>query len=227
MTRIPDGRALYDWFGTSAARTPDAIALDTVAQRLTYAELAALVERVAAGLARQETATVGLCTSGTLGGYIGYLAVLRLGRTVVPLNPRSPTARNRSVLERARAGLVLADGPSADSLRAADGEEPWPTPVLLLEELLQGPQATAPAPDRADRPAYILFTSGSTGEPKGVPITDANVAAFLDCAIERYELGPDSRVSQTFSFTFDPSVLDLFATWGPAARWWCRRSVNC
>ncbi|WP_330240540.1 AMP-binding protein [Streptomyces sp. NBC_00525] len=214
MTRVPDGGTLYDWFGASAARTPDAIALDTVAQRLTYAELAALVERVAAGMARQETATVGLCTSGTLGGYIGYLAVLRLGRTVVPLNSRSPALRNRSVLERAGAGLVLADGPAADSLRAADAEEPWPTPVLLLEELLRGPRATAPAPDRAGRPAYILFTSGSTGEPKGVPITDANVAAFLDCAIERYELGPDSRVSQTFSFSFDPSVLDLFATWG-------------
>ncbi|MFJ9559177.1 AMP-binding protein [Streptomyces fuscichromogenes] len=211
---MPDARPLYDWFGATAARTPDAVALDTAERRLTYAELAGLVERVAAGLARYDTATVGLCTGGTLVGYVGYLAVLRLGRTVVPVNPRSPVARNRSVLEQAGAGLVLADGPSAGALRSADGEEPWAVPIRLLEELLQGPPATAPAPDRTDRPAYVLFTSGSTGEPKGVPITDANAAAFLGCAIERYELGPDSRVSQTFSFTFDPSVLDLFATWG-------------
>ncbi|MCX4845657.1 AMP-binding protein [Streptomyces sp. NBC_00893] len=211
---MPGARPLYDWFGETATRTPDAVALDTAERRLSYAELAGLVERTAAGLARHDTAVVGLCTSGTLAGYVGYLAVLRLGRTVVPISPRSPTARNRSVLEQAGAGLVLADRPSAGALCPADGEEPWTAPVQLLEELLQGPTAPAPAPDRTERPAYILFTSGSTGEPKGVPISHANVSAFLGCAIDRYELGPDSRVSQTFGFTFDPSVLDLFATWG-------------
>ncbi|MEU2667293.1 AMP-binding protein [Streptomyces sp. NPDC007164] len=211
---MPGARPLYDWFGETAARTPDAVALDTAERRLGYAELAGLVERTAAGVARHDTAVVGLCTSGTLAGYVGYLAVLRLGRTVVPISPRSPAARNRSVLEQAGAGLVLADRPSAGALCPADGEEPWTAPVQLLEELLRGPTAPAPAPDRTERPAYILFTSGSTGEPKGVPISHANVSAFLGCAIDRYELGPDSRVSQTFGFTFDPSVLDLFATWG-------------
>ena len=58
--------------------------------------------------------------------------------------------------------------------------------------------------------AYLLFTSGSTGQPKGVPITHANVMHFLRVNQQRYQLTPDDRVSQTFDQTFDLSMFDLF-----------------
>jgi amino acid adenylation domain-containing protein len=65
--------------------------------------------------------------------------------------------------------------------------------------------------------AYLLFTSGSTGQPKGVPITHANVRAFLNHNVERYGLTSDDRLSQTFDQTFDLSVFDLFMAWESGA----------
>jgi amino acid adenylation domain-containing protein len=61
--------------------------------------------------------------------------------------------------------------------------------------------------------AYILFTSGSTGTPKGIGITPANVAAYLDHAVEAFAVRPGDRASQMFELTFDLSVHDMFVTW--------------
>src|SRR5262249_53955432 len=112
-------------------------------------------------------------------------------------------------------GLVLADASAAGVLTSDRGgdEPPLDAPVRLVEPLLREPGTRAGRAPLGD-PAYILFTSGSPGPPNGVPITHANVAAFLEFATPHYELAPGSRVSQTFEFTFDPSVLDLFGTWG-------------
>jgi len=65
--------------------------------------------------------------------------------------------------------------------------------------------------------AYLLFTSGSTGEPKGVPVTHGNALYFLDYVRGRYGIGPEDRFSQTFDQTFDLSVFDLFAAWESGA----------
>src|SRR5439155_26175421 len=68
-----------------------------------------------------------------------------------------------------------------------------------------------------DDVAYLLFTSGSTGTPKGVPIRHRNVAGYVAHGVERYAVGPGCRLSQTFDLTFDPSVFDLFVSWGSGA----------
>ena len=65
--------------------------------------------------------------------------------------------------------------------------------------------------------AYLLFTSGSTGVPKGVPVTHDNVLHFLDVMADRYRIGPGDRLSQTFDQTFDLSVFDLFMAWEAGA----------
>ena len=68
-----------------------------------------------------------------------------------------------------------------------------------------------------ERVAYLLFTSGTTGLPKGVPIMHSNVRAFINWAVDRYQIQPGDRFSQTFDQTFDLSVFDLFVAWEAGA----------
>ncbi|MBT2383214.1 amino acid adenylation domain-containing protein [Streptomyces sp. ISL-11] len=212
-----DGRGLYEWFAASARRHPTAVALEVAGDSRTYAEL----ETLAGHLAAQAVAAAdgrpprraGLLAARTLTAYAGYLALQRLGATVVPLNPGFPPARNAAVAAAAGLDLVLAQ-PGADTTGL-------PAPVLTADAAAlpaNGAADVPPAhrPDPADT-CYILFTSGSTGTPKGVPILHRNVAAYLGHVIGRYELGVGARVSQTFDLTFDLSVFDLFATWGSGA----------
>jgi amino acid adenylation domain-containing protein len=83
-----------------------------------------------------------------------------------------------------------------------------------------GTPLARPLPALASSPddvAYVLFTSGSTGRPKGVPIRHRNVSPYLAHNIARFGVGPGCRMSHTFDLTFDPSVFDLFVTWGGGA----------
>ncbi|MFJ1797972.1 amino acid adenylation domain-containing protein [Streptomyces sp. NPDC088180] len=207
---------LYDWFAASAAAYGDTCcALEVDGQELSYRELERLAGHLAAAVVARHggrPARVGLLAARSVLAYAGYLAVARLGATVVPLNPAFPIARSADVARAAGLDLVLADA----ELPGTDG---LPVPVLRCDA--REPAAPAEAPPRASAGpedlAYILFTSGSTGRPKGVPVTHANVAAYLDHVIRRYGTGPGDRVSQTFDLTFDPSVYDMFSAWGSGA----------
>ncbi|WP_077191642.1 AMP-binding protein [Streptomyces lydicus] len=208
---------LYDWFAASAAAHPGRTALETGDSTIDYAELAGLAETLAAHLHQrlsgQPPFRIGLLAARTAVAYAGYLAVQRLGATVVPLGPSFPAARNATIARTARLDAVLADGTGPTDRLGV------PVFTLTDPELrrLTAPPLSGVRPAGPDDLAYLLFTSGSTGAPKGVPVTHRNIRAYLAHVVPRCAAGPGDRFSQTFDLTFDPSVHDMFTAWGSGA----------
>nr|WP_172304433.1 amino acid adenylation domain-containing protein [Pseudenhygromyxa sp. WMMC2535] len=171
-------------------------------------------------------------------GFSGILGALCSGHGYVPMVPGLPAARLRLMITRSEARTLLLDAEGEAGLDEHGGFDEFldsleqPMLVVLLEaevddarrarhprHTLVGRDELPPAAQWS-RPrvvpediAYLLFTSGSTGEPKGVMVAHRNITRFLDVVIERYELGPEDRFSHLFEITFDLSLFDLFAPW--------------
>ncbi|MBL3670663.1 amino acid adenylation domain-containing protein [Streptomyces sp. M2CJ-2] len=211
---MSDLRTAYDWFARTAAAHPGETALEVAGTQLTYGQLLDLAERLAARLAGTVGGAprrVGLLAARSVTAYAGYLAILRAGAAVVPLNPDHPAPRTARIAAAAGLDLVLAESPAGSVDLGVPVQAAGPAELATL--------TAGPAPDAPHRRAgpddlaYIIFTSGSTGAPKGVPIRHRNVCAYLDQVAGRYGIGPGSRLSQSFDLTFDGAFHDLFVTW--------------
>ncbi|MFE5941661.1 amino acid adenylation domain-containing protein [Streptomyces sp. NPDC056480] len=214
---MTDPQHVYGWFARSVERYGDGrVALEVGGQSLTYSRLGALAESYASRILASKGSgprRVGLLAGRTVGAYVGYLAALRAGATVVPLNPEHPTSRTEAIVDAAGLDLVLTDTPGAAVLLGV-------TELLLEHTTAPGPPSSSPSDLPAPGPddiAYIIFTSGSTGSPKGVPVLHRNLCAYLTAMDGRYGIGEDSRMSAAFDLTFDGSVHDLFVAWAAGA----------
>ena len=233
-------RPLWAGFVETAERVPDRPAVVADGQTLTYAELADLARRIGATIqARSDLSgppLTAVFAYRTLAAFAGVLGSLQAGHGYVPLNPTFPTARTRIMFEQAgcrslivdRNSLVQLDGvlaetsapllvlvPDLDDVRGLRAA--WPAHTILgAADLASATTWTRPEP-QPDAVAYLLFTSGSTGIPKGVMVAHRNVAAFLDYVLARYQVTEDDRLSQMFDMTFDLSVFDMFVAWARGA----------
>jgi amino acid adenylation domain-containing protein len=216
-----------------AQARPEATALVFKNTRLTYGAIEEASNRlawmlIAAGCRPGDR--VGLLMPKMPAAIVAMLGALKADAIYVPMDPASPAARQARVLEVSDFRCILAAGPVERNLRDAltaarltqrprigwldEGPpaEGDPAPAFRLRDLSSYP-ATAPACANTDGDvAHILFTSGSTGIPKGVMITHASVAHFLRWANRYFETAPSDRISQHPPLHFDLSTFDIFGT---------------
>lgn len=197
----PETRTLVDILRDTAARYPDAAALDDGTVQLTYAELLADVEESVAWLAARGIGRgdrIGIrMPSGSYALYVAILAILATGAAYVPVDADDPDERAQMVFAEADVVAVITE---KGLIRATGSSRGW--------------RAAAPL---ARDDAWIIFTSGSTGTPKGVAVTHRSAAAFVDAEAQLFlrdnPIGPADRVLAGLSVAFDASCEEMWLAW--------------
>ncbi|MFO3877569.1 amino acid adenylation domain-containing protein [Serratia marcescens] len=205
----PLDQTLAALFEQQVRRTPDATALVSGAESLSYAQLNARANRLAHALIARGVgpdSRVAVCAERGLNMVTALFGILKAGGAYVPLDPAYPGERLQYILQDADPVLLLADAAG----RAALGEPA--TPQLALEAALpETLSAENPAPRaQASHLAYVIYTSGSTGKPKGAMNEHRGVVNRLVWMQEAYGLTAADTVLQKTPFGFDVSVWEFF-----------------
>ncbi|WP_323032344.1 amino acid adenylation domain-containing protein [Paracoccus sp. (in: a-proteobacteria)] len=192
-----------------AARQPAAPAVEMGHRRLSYADLVLRTDDLSATLTAAGVRagdSVGVCLGLTVDRVTAFLAILQLGGIFVPLDPALPSERLHYMLETAGARTVIVNAASPA----------LPDIGLRFVNCGQLPDCGGrsgvdwrPKESAADALAYMIFTSGTTGQPKAVEISRGALANYAVAASRHFQIAHSARVSQISGFGFDVSVGDM------------------
>lgn len=178
---------------------------------LTYQALGDQVATIAAALGAGHGRRVALLLDHGAQTIAGILGALTAGATYVPLDPQYPAARLALMLADADAGALLTSPAHADLARMLLERCPGQGTTVLDVTQLPGVRLPEPSTVDPDAAAYILYTSGSTGVPKGVVQTHRNALFQIGTHVDNLRIGPADRISVVSSFSFDMAVTDTFS----------------
>ncbi|MFB6907264.1 amino acid adenylation domain-containing protein [Streptomyces bacillaris] len=208
---------MHGLVGRQAAATPGATAVVHDGRELTFAELDERSTRLAHELralgVRTET-PVGVMLERDLELVVALLAVLKAGGAFVPVDPAYPAARIQHMLDDSGARAVLLRERLRD--RLPDGMRAGESRVAVVPvdgdgaRFAHHPLTPAGGTARPEHLAYIVYTSGSTGLPKGVMVEHRGIVSYLLGMLEHFPMGPQDRMLQATSLSFDVSVYEIF-----------------
>jgi len=194
-------------FAAAAAMSPDATALSMGSERITYGDLGRRADRLAAHLSSLGVGpevAVGVCLERSFDYVAAVLAVWKAGGAYVPVDPEWPEERRRFVLEDARAAVAIGRGLTVDLHRDA--------------EKIMRASAPAACEIKRDNLAYIIYTSGSSGRPKGVEVTHGNLLNLVFWHRRAFGVTASDRGSHVAGLAFDAAVWELWPYLSAGAR---------
>jgi len=228
--------SLISGFINSVDRFPGRTALEVNGEPFTYKRLsvrAHCIMKTIFSVNQKTNDLVAILACRSEVAYAGVLGILGSGKGYVPLNPNFPVERNCIMLDQSGCQtmvvgkeclallskilpfvkksltLILPDSPEDKEL-----VERFSSHTFIFSNQIEKTFLIMPDPDvDSSKVAYLLFTSGSTGIPKGVPVTHNNITAYLNYMTQRYAITEQDRFSQLFDMTFDVSVHDMFVCW--------------
>jgi amino acid adenylation domain-containing protein len=224
---------LHRRLAATADSYPDRVAVVDGERSLTYAQLELRSNQIAHVLRDAGVvpgSRVALYLDKSAEAVTAIYGIMKAGAAYVPLDPQSPEARLGLILDdcsvsclissvgkTASLDVLAAEGAVPPALLIVDGDTSDAEAavgqghVLLRDAVDAAPAEARPASVSEDDLAYILYTSGSTGNPKGVMLSHLNALAFVDWGRQTFGVGPDDRLSSHAPFHFDLSVFDLYA----------------
>lgn len=202
---------LFDFLSRQAVERPDAVAIDAWDGRWTYRELDEISTILASHLQTcgvQSGTLVTVCFEKTCCAVVALLAVNKAGGGFVPCDPAYPAERREKILQQAGSTLILTSAKCADLFAGPQTPAVMIISTASLSKLQASPYRR---PVDGDAPGYVLFTSGSTGEPKGCEVSHTAFASISN-HVKPLHLGPACRALQFASFSFGMAIIEIFCT---------------
>lgn len=221
-------------FFESAQKYPQRLALFASGKSYTYSEMLDAVVRVVGWLSsgdRHEPKRVGILGSRSMEACVGILAAAWVGAAYVPINLKLPQMGIVGLLKRSGLDALIAD-PTGTQMLTPQVLAQSPAKILCVrknvpssfaqraayfEDLPEIAKSHEPVTTGENAVAYILYTSGSTGVPKGVMLPSRAVRQLLNVMTQDYPLTQEDRMAETTEISFDLSVYNMFATWRAGA----------
>lgn len=191
---------LYQSFLQNKAKT----CLSIQEQNYTYGDILSLSDKIRTQLQKADSQNIGLYLTDDVYMYASILAIWFTGKTYVPIHPDFPFNKNLNVIQQADIEIILS---------SIEIKEDYQISIIDTKDIFES-ETYFPTDFSINNNAYILFTSGSTGNPKGVPIQFSNLYYFSESFHSTFgNLESNDRVLQMFELTFDLSVMSYLIPW--------------
>ena len=203
-------QSIADRFAVQVEKYPRRIAIKSKHHQWTYEELQAVVDRIAQsilnarGLGEERVALLFEHEAPMIAGMLG---TLRAGKTYVPLDPHHPQERLAQIIEHSQATVILTNNKNLALARELVTDRLHLINVDALNSAVAPVNLPVATPDSL---AYILYTSGSTGQPKGVMQNHRNVLHYIRVYTNNLHLHAADRLTLFSSYCFDASVMDIY-----------------